>query len=235
MACQVLDLTFLTTATETTYEYALPSKKFAEALHKVLPPKAMVEFLGSEREFYCTRGIEMYQRLLQINEPSHAGALTTILEQLSSFRMEPTETAAEYKLRLELLHRRLPEKLAYNQALLAHTAYSGLDPQRYAAFQFNVQTGNKSIETVSGLFADLETFESLSLGKKATLPSLLQTPSAKTVAFEKEPGTPASPNPETKKPPNAKKDYDWKGQRAEQQTDGISSEEIQERMSGVSF
>jgi hypothetical protein len=50
----------------------------------------MAEFLGSQHDFYHTRGIEMYQRLCSIHEPTtHAGAITAILDQLTTFSVGP--------------------------------------------------------------------------------------------------------------------------------------------------
>jgi hypothetical protein len=155
MACQELNLQFLTSAHETMLQSAKPSKKFAEALHAVVPHTAMADFLGSQRDFYRTRGIKMFRRLCTIHEPTHPGALTAVLNQLNNIRMGLTEKPADYKLRIELLNMRLPKRSRYTPALLAHTAYKGLDPDRYAAFQANVQAGNKRVDTVSGLFASL--------------------------------------------------------------------------------
>jgi hypothetical protein len=202
MACQVLNMTFLTEALVTTPEYAFPSKLFAEALHAVLPNRAMAEFLGSQRDFYRTRGIEMFQRLTQIHEPRHAGAMTSILQQLSNFSMTPDERPVDYKLRLELLHSRLSEELRFSQGLLAYTAYKGLDPLRFKLFKDNVKAGNKSVETVSSLFMELETFEHMDHSSTPT------PPSARTVAVEKVNETPTPPD----KPSDTKQIYDWKGQ-----------------------
>jgi hypothetical protein len=58
----------------------------------------MADFLGSQRNFYCTHGIEMYEHLRTIHEPTHAGAITAILDQLTNFSMGTTETPFMYKL-----------------------------------------------------------------------------------------------------------------------------------------
>jgi hypothetical protein len=57
-----------------------------------------------------------------------------------------------YKLRIKLLKECLPRDIAYTPALLAHTAYKGLDKSCYSEFQANICAGNRHIETVSGLF-----------------------------------------------------------------------------------
>ena len=133
MACQALNMTFLTTDTATTALTAEASKKFAEALHEKTPNMAMADFLGSARNFYRTHGIEMYQRLCSIYEPTHANAVSGIIEQLSSIKMKATEKPSEFKLRIELLNERLPTSVAYTLALLAHIAYKGLDKDAMAA------------------------------------------------------------------------------------------------------
>ena len=167
MACQELNLMFLTSDLETTPPTEAPSKKFAEALHAVVPHTAMADFLGSQRDFYRTRGIEMFRRLRSIHEPTHAGAVTAIIDQLTSLRMGPTETKSAYKLRVELLNERLSRNVAYTPALLAHAAYRGLDATRYSAFQLNVRAGNKRVETLTGLFSDLESFDELAIDSPA--------------------------------------------------------------------
>lgn len=131
MACQELNMTFLTSDTETTFLTTEPSKKFAEALHAVVPHLAMADFLGANHNFYCTKGIEMYQRFCYIHEPTHPTAITSILDQLMTIHMALTKTPSAYKLRIELLNEHLPAKVAYAPALLAHVAYKGLDPNRY--------------------------------------------------------------------------------------------------------
>jgi hypothetical protein len=119
MACQKVNMTFLTLDTETTVLTANASKQFAEALHKKAPHIAMADFLGSARDFYCTRGIEMFQRLHHINKPTHPNAVSSIIEQLSSICMLPSETLSAFKLCIELLNERLPVEVAYTPALLA--------------------------------------------------------------------------------------------------------------------
>jgi hypothetical protein len=104
MACQELNMTFLTMAKVTSPQVAEASKKFAEALHSVIPHSALTEFLGSSRDFYCIRGIEMFERLRIIYELTHTGAVTSIIDKLSMIHMEKNETPSEYKLRIELLN-----------------------------------------------------------------------------------------------------------------------------------
>jgi hypothetical protein len=202
MACQELNLMFLTTDRETTLTTTEPSKKFSEALHAVVPHTAMADFLGSQRDFYCTRGIEMYQRLRTIHGPTHAGAITAILDQLTNFSMGTTETPSMYKLRIKLLNEWLPHEIAYTQALLGHTVYKGLDKSRYSEFQANVRAGNRRGETVSGLFADLEAVGTLvAIKKHASNPeSILKPASAHAVTFKK-----------TSSDTNLT--HDWKGQK----------------------
>jgi hypothetical protein len=72
MAYQELNLMFLTTNRETTLMTTEPSKKFTEALHAIVPHNAMADFLGSQRDFYRTHGIKMYQDLCTVHEPTHA-------------------------------------------------------------------------------------------------------------------------------------------------------------------
>jgi hypothetical protein len=48
MACQELNLMFLTTNIETTLTTTEPSKKFAKALNAVVPNTVMADFLGSQ-------------------------------------------------------------------------------------------------------------------------------------------------------------------------------------------
>jgi hypothetical protein len=52
MACQELNMTFLTTAKVTSPQLAEASKKFAEALYSVIPHSALTEFIGSSCNFY---------------------------------------------------------------------------------------------------------------------------------------------------------------------------------------
>jgi hypothetical protein len=104
MACQKVNMTFLTTDATTTELTANASKKFAESLHEKAPQSALVDFLGSDRDFYRTRGIEMFQRLRSIYEPTHPNAISGIIEQLSSIRMKTGETPYSFKLQIELLN-----------------------------------------------------------------------------------------------------------------------------------
>jgi hypothetical protein len=187
MACQSLNMSFLTSSLTTEQGMEEQSKKFAEALHEVVPHTAMTDFLGANRQFYRTKGIEMYQRLCEIHEPTHATAITAILEQLSTIRMDMKETPSAYKLRVELLNERLPREVAYAPALLAHVAYKGLDANRYGDFQKNVRAGNKNVETITGLFSDIECYDNLSVGNTVdtSTTSILKNASARTVSFEK--------------------------------------------------
>jgi hypothetical protein len=206
MACQELNLMFLTTNSETTLTTTEPSKKFAEALHAVVPHTAMADFLGSQRDFFCTHGIKMFQCLRTIHEPTHAGAITAILDQLTNFSMGTKETPSMYKLRIKLLNEWLPCEIAYTPALLAHTAYKGLDKSRYSKFQANVRAGNRRVETVSGLFADLETFDTLTIKKHArNLDSILKPASARAVTFDKTSSNKTSSDTDLT--------HDWKGQK----------------------
>jgi hypothetical protein len=207
MAYQELNQMFLTTDRETTLTTTEPSKKFAEALHAVVPHTTMADFLGSQQDFFCTRGIKMFQRLRTIHEPTHAGAITAILDQLTNFSMGTKETPSMYKLRIvELLNERLPCEIAYTLALLAHMVYKGLDKSRYSEFQANVRAGNQRVETVSGLFADLKTFNTLAIKKHARNPdSILKPASARAVTFDK-----TSSN---KTPSDTNLTHDWKGQK----------------------
>jgi transposase InsO family protein len=142
MARQELNLMFLTTDQETTLTTTEPSKKFTKALHAVVPHTAMADFLGSQRNLYRTRRIKMYQRLRTIHEPTHAGAITAILDQFTNFIMGTTETFSMYELCIKLLNEWFPREIAYTLALLAHTVYKGLDKSRYSEFQANVRAGN---------------------------------------------------------------------------------------------
>jgi hypothetical protein len=199
--CQELNLMFLTTNRETTLTTTKPSKKFTEALHAVVPHTTMADFRGSQRDFYLTRGIKIYQHLCTIHEPTHAGAITAILHQLTNFSMGTTETPSMYKVRIELLNERLPRKIAYTLALLVHTAYKGLDKSRYSEFRANVRAGNRRVETGSGLLADLETFDTLAIKKRASNPeSILKPASTRALTFKK-----------TSSDMNLT--HDWKGQK----------------------
>jgi hypothetical protein len=121
--------------------------------------------------------------------------------------MAPTETPSAYKLRIELLNERLPTKVAYAPALLAHVAYKCLDPNRYGDFQKNVRAGNKSVETITGLFTDIESFDNLAVEQPSNAStSILKTPSARTVSFSK---TPDQEQPSD----NPAATFDWKGQK----------------------
>jgi len=204
MACQKVNMTFLTTDATTTELTANALKKFAESLHEKAPQSALVDFLGSDRDFYRTRGIEMFQRLRSIYEPTHPNAISGIIEQLSSIRMKTGETPSAFKLRIELLNERLPKEVAYTPALLAHVAYKGLDKTRYSSFQENVRNGNKRVETLVGLFQDLETFDNMELKESTPEPApILKNATAKKVTFDKSP---------TEQPPDASP-FDWKGQK----------------------
>jgi hypothetical protein len=100
-------MTFLTTTKVTTPPLAEASKKFAEALHSVIPHSALTEFLGSKCEFYHIQGIEMFERLRTIYKPKHMGAIMSILEKLSTISMEKSKTPFEYKLCIKLLNKRI--------------------------------------------------------------------------------------------------------------------------------
>jgi hypothetical protein len=201
MVCQEINLMFLTTDCETTLTTMELSKKFTKALYAVVPHTAMADFLSSQRDFFHTRGIKMSQRLRTIHESTHAGAITTILDQLTNFSMGTKETPSMYKLRIELLNKRLPHEIAYTPALLAHTAYKGLDKSHYSKFQANVRARNQRVETVSGLFADLKIFDTLAIEKHARNPnSILKPASACAVTFKK-----------TSSETNLT--HDWKGQK----------------------
>jgi Reverse transcriptase (RNA-dependent DNA polymerase) len=205
-------LTFLTSDTETTELTADASKKFAEALHEKAPQTALADFLGSARNFYRTRGIEMFQRLCQINEPTHPNAVSGLIEQLSSIRMLPSETPSAFKLRIELLNERLPTEVAYTPALLAHAAYKGLDKTRYSSFQDNVRNGNKRIESLSSLFLDLEAFDNLAIKENTSPTPILKNGSAKKVSFDQH-----ADKPDSSSTPSSSTDvstmFGWKGQK----------------------
>jgi hypothetical protein len=92
----------------------------------------------------------------------------------------------------------------YTPALLAYAAYKGLDKTRYSSFQENIQNGNKRVESLVGLFQDLETFDNLELNELTPEPApILKNGTAKKVTFDKSPPeqpTDASP-------------FNWKGQK----------------------
>jgi len=195
MACQELNLTFLTHDRQTTPETADASKKFAKALHAVVPDLALAEFLGDDHNFYCTRGIEMFEQLHLVNKPTHNKAITAIIKKLSNIKMEKNETPATYKLRIELLHKCLPTNMQFPPTLLAQIAYQGLD-ERYAEFQANVRAGNRTVETIAGLFKDIKDFNDLDLNTPSTPVSILKTPSTKQVSF-------TDPSPDKENNPKA--------------------------------
>jgi hypothetical protein len=215
MACQKVNMTFLTTATETTDFTADASKKVVEALHETAPQTALADFLGSARDFYRTRGIEMFQHLRQINEPTHPNAVSGIIEQLSSIRMKPSETPSAFKLRVELLNERLPAEVAYTPALLAHAAYKGLDKTRYSSFMENIRNGNKRIESLSSLFIDIEAFDNLTINESSILDPVLKSGSAKKVTFSDQQNSSSTPSSATQSSSSGDTSvpFDWKGQK----------------------
>jgi hypothetical protein len=100
MACQKVNMTFLTMDTTTTELTTNTSKKFVESLHEMAPQLALVDFLGSDRDFYRTQqGIKMFQCFHSIYKPMHPNAVSGIIEQLSSIRMKTgEETPSAFKL-----------------------------------------------------------------------------------------------------------------------------------------
>jgi hypothetical protein len=208
MACQRVNMTFLMTDATMMELTAKASKKFAESFHEKAPQSALVDFLGSNRDFYHTRGIEMFQCLCSFYKPMHLNAISGIIEQLSSIQMKTGETPYSFKLQIELLNECLPKDVAYTPALLAHVAYcmyKGLNKTCYSSFQENVRNGNKCVETLVGLLQDLETFNKMELKESTLEPTLiLKNATAKKVMLDKSP---------TEQPPNASP-IDWKGQKA---------------------
>jgi hypothetical protein len=61
----------------TTELTANASKKVVESLHEKAPQTALVDFLGSDRDFYRTRGIKMFQCLHSIYKPMHPNAISS--------------------------------------------------------------------------------------------------------------------------------------------------------------
>jgi hypothetical protein len=123
---------------------------FAESLHEKAPQLALVCFLGSDWDFYHTRGIEIFQHHRSIYKPMHPNAISGIIEQLSSIQMKTGDTPPSFKLQIELLNKCLPRDIAYKPALLAHVAYKGLNKTCYSSFQENVcnrLNGNKRVDT----------------------------------------------------------------------------------------
>jgi hypothetical protein len=67
-------------------------------------------------------------------------------------------------------------------------AYKGLDKMCYNSFQENIQNGNKCVESLVGLFQDLETFNIFELKESTPEPALiLKNGTAKKVTFDKLP------------------------------------------------
>ena len=209
MACQAAHMPFLTSDNETTPLTAQPSKRFAEAIIKSAPYTSLSEFLGTERAFFMKHGIEMFQRLRQIHEPTHDLAVMNIIDKVNTLCIGPTETPSEYRMRVELLNERLPTHVAYPPTLLAHFALRGLDNARYGAFKQNIMNGNKSVETVKKLFEDIQTFDHAQLPAPPNdTTTTSRSASARTVTFADLPSRSGSSPP----PSTSDQTFGWKGQ-----------------------
>jgi hypothetical protein len=184
-----------------------------EALHEKAPQIVIANFVGSAPDFYHTRGIEMFQRLHQINEPTHPNVVSGLIKQLLSICMHPSKTPLAFKLCIELLNEHLPVEVAYTPALLTHTAYKGLDKAHYSSFQDNIWNGNKCIESLSSLFLDLEAFNNLAIKDSTTPAPILKNCLAKKVTFDQQTNQPALSSTPLLPSANTGAPFNWKGQK----------------------
>jgi hypothetical protein len=199
MACQELNLMFLTTI-------AKPPSRLRNH-PRSLPKPCMLLSHTPQWQIFLVANATSFVLVelkcsnvyaLSTNLPTPEPSLPFLTNSLISvWVLKERHLCTSYVLRFST--NGFPARL--NTALQAHTAYKGLDKSRYSEFQANVRAGNRRVETVSGLFADLETFDTLAIEKHArNLDLILKPASAHAVTFKKTSS-------------NTNLTYDWKGQK----------------------
>ncbi|MGH7954525.1 MAG: hypothetical protein ACREOZ_01040, partial [Gloeomargaritales cyanobacterium] len=159
VACFKVQKAYLLTEMGTTSHNSADSLELGLELFTNLNDDGLAPFRHN-KEFYMSRGVEMYRKLMEKFEPTDLNSLNALEHQLTTMRMGANEGVDTFLARIHTINRHLARGgRERNEGSLTHFAIQGLDPVRYSKIKDSYEQDLLEIKSLEDLSKRLNNFD----------------------------------------------------------------------------